>query len=92
MREAGGRPPEFSAQALANSLWALASLSGNQHSHKAFIQAWVREAAGRLSEFNPQNLSNSLWALAHLSEITRVAPPPAGSRLDHCGYRPQPSV
>ena len=28
---------------------------------------------------------------AQLSEVTRVAPPPTGSRQGHCGYRPQPS-
>ena len=27
-----------------------------------------------------------------LSEMTRVAPPPTGSGLGHCEYRPEPSV
>ena len=57
---------QMSEQGLSNSLWALATLCGDQHSHSAFIQALVREVEGRLSNFKPQNLSNSLWALATL--------------------------
>ena len=33
-----------------------------------------------------------LHVSAQLSETTRVVPPATGSRLGHCGYRPQPSV
>ena len=41
----------------------------------------------------PLNLGRyDFHSWAQLSEITRVAPPPTGSRLGHCGYRSQPSV
>ena len=52
----------------SNTLWALATLYGYQHSHDLFIQALVEKAGGRLSGFKPQGLSHSLWALATLYE------------------------
>ena len=56
----------FNGHDVSNTLWALATLYGSQHSHYDFIQACVREAGGRLSDLKSHELSNSLWALATL--------------------------
>eukprot|EP00798_Chlamydomonas_sp_ICE-L_P030053 gene30053-biopygen15912 len=57
------RLPGFGAQALANSLWALAKLGIKD---EAFTASWFRVATRKLPEFNTQNLSNSLWAVSKL--------------------------
>ncbi len=58
------RMEECNPQALANSLWALATLG--LRPDQGFMAEWTKAAQRQMEEFNPQNLSNSLWALATL--------------------------
>ena len=59
--------------------------------HAANVWGVGCDYADLLLFFFPGNPCFKIEA-AKLSEITHVAPPPTGSRLGCCGYRPQASV
>ncbi|GBF98380.1 hypothetical protein Rsub_10775 [Raphidocelis subcapitata] len=52
------------AQALSNSIWALATL--RLAPPRGWLAEWLAAAGGVLRDFTPQGLANSLWALARL--------------------------
>ena len=53
----------FTEQALANTIWAMATLG---HQDPAFTTALLVEARNKLPTFNEQNLANTIWAMAKL--------------------------
>ena len=58
--------PDFNAQNLANTAWALATLG---HNDPLFMSDLTRAAEAKLQEFNAQDYSNTAWALATLGEL-----------------------
>ena len=63
MREAEGRLSDFKAQALSNSLWALAKLG---HVDCSFKSRLLQAARAQLQGFQPQDVSNTAFARATL--------------------------
>ena len=55
------RLDKFSAQDLANTAWAFATV-GQQE--QQFFKALVKMAERRLDQFNAQSLANTAWAFA----------------------------
>jgi len=74
----------FSAQGLANTAWAFATLG--QLEEKLFA-ALASQAELRVSEFNDQELANTAWACATLghSPWQDLAPQPKQSRRPMAG-------
>ncbi|KAG1661642.1 hypothetical protein FOA52_007523 [Chlamydomonas sp. UWO 241] len=54
---------DFNPQALANTVWALATFG---YYDGAFVAKLLKEAKPQLRDFNPQALANTAWALATL--------------------------
>ncbi len=54
---------QFNSQALANTIWALATLKVN---HFPLITLIANESMKKISQFNSQDLANAIWALATL--------------------------
>eukprot|EP00955_Chlamydomonas_euryale_P016750 178939-Chlamydomonas_euryale.AAC.1 len=58
------------AQALSNTLWALATL-GRRGEHPAFVRDALQAATPMLGRFNQQDLASTAWALASLGQDHR---------------------
>ena len=59
--EAMGRIRYFNPQAVANTVWAFATLG---HRPEALLGPLAEEAGRKLRDFNPQDLANTAWAFA----------------------------
>ena len=61
----------FSAQALANTAWAFATVN---QSNEKLLKASAREAERRVSEFNLQNIASTTWAFATMNQLDSNLP------------------
>ena len=65
-RRATATAGEFKPQAVANMLWALATMG--ETADRKLLEAMQSQATATAGEFKPQEVANSLWALATMGE------------------------